>query len=44
MKRFSNDTALDLAEILAEKQKIDEKIEKLELNKKRRNEKKNKTK
>ena len=44
MRRFSNDTALDLAEILAEKQKIDEKIEKLELNKKRRNEKKNKTK
>lgn len=44
MRRFSNDAALDLAEILAEKQKVDEKIEKLELNKKRRNEKKNKTK
>jgi hypothetical protein len=43
MKRY-NDSALDLAEILAEKKKVDEKIQKLELNKRRRNEKQNKSK
>jgi hypothetical protein len=38
------DSALELAEILIEKEKVDKKIEKLEYNKRKRNERKNKTK
>ena len=40
-KNFS-DSALELAELFIEKEKVDEKIEKLKLNQKKRNERKTK--
>ena len=37
MGKILSDSALDLAELLVEKEKVDKKSEKLKLNKKRRN-------
>lgn len=39
-KHFSEDAAIDLAELFVEKEKVDKKLEKLELNRKKRNERK----
>jgi len=40
MRIHGSDSALDLAELLVEKERVDEKIRKLELNQKLRNERK----